>query len=177
MYSLFPFVVLLPDLLYGYLKSIYFPDIIDVIIYNKEKYLKEVDELEKDVKEEKGVNPFEEGDSPKNKLDDNGNVNGNVNGRKITYTDKEKEKEKKKDSKKMFSSAKEEKDEKSSLNRIKPLTSDRMLDNKNNLSSGNVNNHNNLNQVKVNVKQSLTSLHENMDFKMDEGKFYYIIYI
>ena len=41
-YTLFPLVILLPDLAYNFIRSIYFPTPIDIIIYNQEKYREEV---------------------------------------------------------------------------------------------------------------------------------------
>ncbi len=39
MIFLLPFLVLLPDILYSIIKSIYFPSVIDIAIYNKDKYI------------------------------------------------------------------------------------------------------------------------------------------
>ena len=42
MIFIMPLIILLPDILYTLIKSIYFPSVVDVVIYNKDKYINDL---------------------------------------------------------------------------------------------------------------------------------------
>ena len=135
LYSLFPFAVLLPDILYIYVKSIYFPDVTDIIIYNQQKYTKEMNNYtssESPIPVVKIKSAYMENNGIKVKLETENDIISN------------------------------------NLNQSPNKTSEKDILKKNKLQSKN--------SITNNISAVSYSLNENMDFAIDEGKSFLIIY-
>lgn len=57
-YTLFPLVIILPDIAYNFIRSIYFPTPIDIIIYNQKKYKQSILSEEQNLDKNKVKDPF-----------------------------------------------------------------------------------------------------------------------
>lgn len=87
MYALFPFVVLLPDLVVNYINCIFFPSPMDVIIYNEVNILKAVKEKETNILTEV-VDPFKDN---KNFVQKNDQINDKVTSKNLNLNEKREE--------------------------------------------------------------------------------------
>lgn len=87
MYALFPFVVLLPDLVVNYISCIFFPSPMDVIIYNEVNILKAVKEKETNILTEV-VDPFKDN---KNFVQKNDQINDKVTSKNLNLNEKREE--------------------------------------------------------------------------------------
>lgn len=154
-FSLFPFIVLLPDIIYNYVRKIYFPTVLDQIVINEKKYLEEAEKIQEErikIGDEKSnlndyvISPF---------IDDNHIV------KEIRSTDK-------------IVNGKtteiKESDNDNPNQRIKTPSS-KISNRKTKNLSENVGKEA---TERAQAKISLSSLNENMDFGMDEGNVFNI---
>ncbi len=154
MFALFPFIVLLPDIVYNYIKTIYFPSLVDIIIYNQKQYLEEVDKkaFETQPKSTKEiVNPFEEHAVIKtsDKANDNGGKKTRVSTSKVPIETPPPT---------TYQTVKYHRNAEGRKVSIESKTKQRQPS---------------MEQEKLKSAQgklSLSSLNENIDFNMDEGK-------
>ena len=151
-FSLFPFIVLLPDIIYNYIRKIYFPSILDQIVINEKKYLEEAERIQEErikIGDDKShvndhvVSPFIDDNHMIKEIRSNDKV---LNGKNTEIKDS---------------------DNDNPHQRIKTPSSKISNPKTKNLSE-------NLGKEttdRAQAKISLSSLNENMDFGMDEGNF------
>lgn len=160
-YGIFPLLVLLPDLIYNFVKCLFFPDPIDVVLYNQNDYIKEITESNSPNK--KAKDPFEDKSRLKSSIDEIPVIENNVveimDGKKLSSN--EVAAVENGTTKQLESKSSQEKDMNNSNNskrsEIERLKEDEIKK---------------LRKSRDH-KNTVTSLNENMDFGLNEGKYSY----